>query len=78
MGDVAFAFVAAERLFGLRATWDAIDAAALTEDARLTLLEQVAQPFHSDHAFADVDRAEKRHVARHLTRACDSIRCRRR
>ncbi|CAM3220778.1 glutamate dehydrogenase [Sphingomonas antarctica] len=42
MGEVAAAFVAAERLFGLRATWDAIDAASLTEDARLTLFEQVA------------------------------------
>jgi len=42
MGDIAFAFVAAERLFGLRETWDAIDAASLTEDARLTLFEQIA------------------------------------
>jgi glutamate dehydrogenase len=42
MGDIAFAFVAAERLFGLRQTWDAIDAASLTEDARLTLFEQIA------------------------------------
>ena len=42
MGDIAFAFVAAERLFGLRETWNAIDAASLTEDARLTLFEQIA------------------------------------
>ncbi len=42
MGEVAAAFVAAERLFGLRETWDAIDTATVSEETRLTLFEQVA------------------------------------
>ncbi|MBA3897720.1 MAG: NAD-glutamate dehydrogenase, partial [Sphingomonadaceae bacterium] len=42
MGDVAQAFVVVERLYGLDALWSAIDAAELTEVARLTLLDQIA------------------------------------
>jgi glutamate dehydrogenase len=42
MGDIAAAFVIAERLFDLDALWRAIDAAALDEAARLMLFEQVA------------------------------------
>jgi len=42
MGDIAAAFVIAERLFDLDALWRAIDAAALDETARLMLFEQVA------------------------------------
>ncbi|MFM9978260.1 MAG: NAD-glutamate dehydrogenase [Sphingomonadaceae bacterium] len=42
LGDIATAFVIAERLFGLDALWEAIDSAKLDEAARLMLFEQVA------------------------------------
>jgi glutamate dehydrogenase len=42
VGDVAAAFVVAERLFDLRALWEQIDTADIGESARLLLFEQVA------------------------------------
>ena len=42
LGDIAGAFVIVERLYNLRPLWDAIDAADVTEGARLMLFEQVA------------------------------------
>jgi glutamate dehydrogenase len=42
LGDIAAAFVIAEHLFDLGSLWDAIDAATLTEEARLMLFESVA------------------------------------
>ena len=42
LGDVATAFVIAEALFDVGALWAAIDAADVSEDARLLLFEQVA------------------------------------
>ena len=69
MGEVAAAFVAAERLFGLRETWDAIDAAALTEDARLTLFEQIALETRAQ--MADLIRAG--HGAGSIDAAVDAL-----
>ncbi|MDX3911338.1 MAG: NAD-glutamate dehydrogenase [Sphingobium sp.] len=42
LADLASAFVIAERLFDVRRLWDDIDAATMTEDARLALLGNVA------------------------------------
>jgi glutamate dehydrogenase len=42
LGDVAEAFVIAERLFNLPPLWDAIDSAQISEATRLMLYEQVA------------------------------------
>lgn len=42
LGDIAAAFVAAERLFGLPALWADIDAAPMAEASRLALLDAVA------------------------------------
>ncbi len=42
LGDIAAAFVIVERLYDLGSLWDAIDAADVTEGARLMLFEQVA------------------------------------
>jgi glutamate dehydrogenase len=42
LADVAAAFVVVERLFGLKALWQDIDAAAMNETARLTLLDRLA------------------------------------
>jgi glutamate dehydrogenase len=41
-GEIASAFVVAESLFGVRKLWDDIDAASLSEQARLTLYRHVA------------------------------------
>lgn len=43
LGDLASAFVVAERLYDVGALWSAIDAAAMPEAARLALLESIAQ-----------------------------------
>jgi len=40
--DIAAMFVVAERLFGLPAIWEAIETAAISEQARLALLDEVA------------------------------------
>ena len=42
LGDIAAAFVIAERLYDLSALWDAIESADLSEDARLMLFDSVA------------------------------------
>jgi glutamate dehydrogenase len=42
LGDIAASFVIVERLYDLRTLWDAIDAADVSEGARLMLFEQVA------------------------------------
>ncbi|HEU4967996.1 NAD-glutamate dehydrogenase [Sphingomonas sp.] len=42
LGDLAAAFVAAERLYSLRDLWEAIDVAPMTEAARITLLDALA------------------------------------
>ncbi|MBA2920217.1 glutamate dehydrogenase [Sphingomonas sp. MAH-20] len=42
LGDLAAAFVAAEQLYGLRALWEAIDVAPMTEAARIALLDALA------------------------------------
>jgi glutamate dehydrogenase len=42
LGDIAAMFVVAERLFGLRALWAAIDAAPMNEASRLALLDAAA------------------------------------
>ena len=42
LSDIAASFVIVERLFDLGTLWDAIDAADITEGARLMLFEQVA------------------------------------
>ena len=42
LGDIAAAFVIAERLFGLGELWTAIDDAPISEDARIMLFESVA------------------------------------
>jgi glutamate dehydrogenase len=42
LGDIAASFVIVERLYDLGSLWDAIDAADVTEGARLMLFEQVA------------------------------------
>ncbi|MFM9853978.1 MAG: NAD-glutamate dehydrogenase [Sphingomonadaceae bacterium] len=42
LGEVALAFLCVEQLYDARALWDAIDAAAVDEDARLMLFEQLA------------------------------------
>jgi glutamate dehydrogenase len=42
MGDIAAMFVVAERLFGLRALWEAIETEPMAEGARIALLDEVA------------------------------------
>jgi len=42
LGDIAAMFVVAERLYGMRALWDAIDATPMNESARLALLDAAA------------------------------------
>jgi glutamate dehydrogenase len=42
LGDIAASFVIVERLYDLGSLWDAIDAADVSEGARLMLFEQVA------------------------------------
>ncbi len=42
LGDIAAAFVIVERLYDLGSLWEAIDAAVVSEGARLMLFEQVA------------------------------------
>ena len=55
LAQVASAFVAAERLLDLRATWDLLDQAAMPEALRLALFERVAQGLRGH--IADVLRA---------------------
>ncbi|MEG3180907.1 NAD-glutamate dehydrogenase domain-containing protein [Sphingomonas sp. LT1P40] len=40
--DIAMMFVVAERLFGLQPLWEAIETGAMSESARIALLEEVA------------------------------------
>lgn len=42
LGDIAAMFVTVERLYGLRPLWDAIDTTAMTETARIALLESLS------------------------------------
>jgi glutamate dehydrogenase len=42
LGDIAGMFVAADRLYGLRGLWEAIDLAPMTEAARIALLDALA------------------------------------
>ncbi len=53
--QMAAAFVAAERLLDLRATWDMLDQAAMPESLRLSLFERIAQGLRGH--IADVLRA---------------------
>ncbi|MBA4354320.1 MAG: glutamate dehydrogenase, partial [Novosphingobium sp.] len=55
LAQVASAFVAAERLLDLRATWDLLDAAAMPESLRLSLFDRIAQGLRGH--IADVLRA---------------------
>ncbi|WOF43835.1 NAD-glutamate dehydrogenase [Sphingopyxis indica] len=50
LGDVAAAFVAAERLLGLDAIWAALDTAAIDESIRLSLFNQAAAAMASQMA----------------------------
>lgn len=55
LAQVTAAFVAAERLFDLRATWDILDTATMPETLRLALFERAAQGLRGQ--IADVLRA---------------------
>jgi glutamate dehydrogenase len=55
LGDLATAFLAAERLFGLPALWQAIEDAPMTEAARIVLLDSFAGAVRAQ--MADIMRA---------------------
>ena len=57
LGHVATAFVAAERLFDLRAVWAALDQSAMPESARVLLFDRAAATL-ADH-IADLIRASR-------------------
>ncbi len=50
LAQVAAAFVAAEKLFGLEALWDRLDYAVMPEVARITLFDRVAAAMRSQMA----------------------------
>lgn len=67
---VAAAFVAAERLFGMEAIWDALDRAEIAEPARLMLFERAATALR--HHMADLLRAGST-LAGSLLNCADSL-----
>ena len=76
LAQVAAAFVAAEKLFGIEALWDRLDRAAMPESARIMLFDRVATAMRSQMADllrAGVGRAGPSRIVEELSRGVGEL-----